>query len=243
MWASITSGQQCCVNLACSDLQGLPLIHYIQCKSSRISSLPILPSLPALVSWVTAKQPLLLWPSLSVVINCPVQCPPPGLVFSTSNLDFLVVFLFTFSFSSFSSSSSSWAKCQLWYRFGINILSFYLEVLNKYFWLLIPLTILHTLYVVAIALAMSKMNSTWEELGMLQKCYRASFRGLSLPLAFCLMHLSAWEEMKHSNHWRRIKRPSTFVQAKLLVISIILCQQSDKPSHWVTLVFLLSMDL
>lgn len=137
----------------------------------------------------------------------------------------------------------SWAKCQLWYRFGMNILSFYLEVLNKYFWLLIPLTFLHTLHVVAVALAMSKMNSTWEELGMLQKCCRASFRGLSLPLAFCLMHLSAWEEMKHSNHWRRIKRPSTFVQAKLLVISIILCQQSDKPSHWVTLVFLLSVDL
>lgn len=106
MWASITSGQQCFVNLACSDLQGLPLIHYIQCKSSQISSLPILPSLPALVSWVTAKQPLLLWPSLSVVNNCPVRCPPPGLVFSTSNLDFLVVFLFSFSFSSFPSSSS-----------------------------------------------------------------------------------------------------------------------------------------
>lgn len=52
MRAVITSWQQCFVSLACSDLQGPPLIHYMQGKSLQVKSLPSTPSLRTLVSGI-----------------------------------------------------------------------------------------------------------------------------------------------------------------------------------------------
>lgn len=133
---------------------------------------------------------------------------------------------------------------------------------------LINLVSPYSLYIIDLSFVMTKNENASDKLLMprykylkvliIQRalCHLWSFWKFAFPssflcyltLPFYLIRLNsslggAREEMKHSNHLKRVERHSAFVHSQLLFITIILCKQSNKTSHWVALVFPLSLNL